>query len=277
MPTAVIAEAEQRDRYPKSSELKTLSAFFESGQKRLEIAAALTQNADKIVAAGANRIFTGGSPMYYLDRPADPVGMPGSRYYIGEDFLSANVRHRRGKGTTITQFKEPQSADSTNNLMDQIGSIFAQGRPSVPSRFRTISIAKYGTARMKRSMRDLAWFLRYVTYAMVAGDTSIITVNTRGLRGVIPEDVTLATVVALREMQWKAGQCLLPDTNAAALVKRYFEVLITDYLVEKPDDRLRIGVSKLHPGQPLPQSYYQSALPTPKLVVKPGLLKFGFR
>jgi len=263
VPTAVIAEAEQRDRYPQNSELKELSAFFSSGQKRLEIAAALAQNADRIVAAGANRIFTGGSAMAYLERAADPIGLPGSGYYVGEDFTSAKARSKANLA------QEPRSIDPTSGLMDWLKSLFAQGRPNAPSRFRTIDISKYGVVRMKRSMRDLDWFLRYITYAIVAGDTNILSVNVRGLRGVIPEDVTLATVIALQEMQWKAAQYV--DTDAKALVKRYFEVLITEYLVEKPNPRLRFGASKLHPGQPLPQSYYDSALPTPRLVMKPGL------
>ncbi|MGF1567455.1 MAG: phycobilisome rod-core linker polypeptide [Nodosilinea sp.] len=266
LPITVIAEAAQRDRYPRQSELKELSAFFDTGLKRLEIAAVLTQNAGRIVAAGANRIFSGGAAMSYLDLPTDPVGLPGSGYYVGEDFLSADARHQRGQPQASVRLL----VDPTSGLVDWVKSLLAQGRPSLPSRFRTIDVSRYGPVRMRRSMRDLAWFLRYITYAVVAGDTSILSVNTRGLRGVIPEDVTLATVVALREMQWQATQCLTRDAGAAALVKGYFEVLITDYLAEKPADRLRIGASNLHPGQPLPQSYYHSALPQPQLVMKPG-------
>ena len=268
VPTTVITEAERRDRYPKQSEFKELSTFFTSGLKRLEIATVLADNADVIVAAGANRIFTGGSPMAYLEKPEDPVGMPGSGYYVGEDFLSAKARQRGGLANAL---KEPRLVEPANAFIDRIRTLFSPGRPSAPSRFRTIDMRKYGTVRMKRSMRDLAWFLRYVTYAIVAGDTSIIRVNVRGLRGMIPEDVTLATVVALQDMQWRAGLCFSQDSAAAALVKGYFEVLITEYLVEKPNHQLRFGVSKLHPGLPLPQSYAQSALPTPKLAMKPGL------
>lgn len=270
VPTAVIAEAERRDRYPKQSEFKELSAFFSTGLKRLEIATVLAQQADAIVASGANRIFSGGSAMDYLDLPDERVGMPGSGYYVGEDFLSAGARGGR-LAKTFASLHEAGLTDPAIGLIDRVKTLFASGRPSTPSRFRTIDIRKYGTARMKRSMRDLAWFLRYVTYAIVAGDTSILTVNVRGLRGVIPEDVTLATVVALQDMQWRACLCFPDNEAAAALVKRYFEVLITDYLVEKPDNQLRFGVSKLHPGLPLPQSYAQSALPTPKLGIKPGL------
>lgn len=270
VPTTVIHEAEQRDRYLKQHELKELSSFFRSGVKRLEIAAILTQNADQIVAAGANRIFTGGSPMAYLEKPEDPIGMPGSGYYIGEDYLSANARHQKGKTNATAKLQEPRYADPSNSFISWVQSFFAESRPITPSRFRTIDISSYGSVRMKRSLRDLSWFLRYITYAIVAGDTSILSINVRGLRGVIPEDVTLATVVALREMQWKAVN-YFRDADAAGVVRRYFDVLITDYQVEKPSNRARPGVSNHHQGLQLPQSYFHETERSPKLVMKPGL------
>ncbi|MEL6815021.1 MAG: phycobilisome rod-core linker polypeptide, partial [Cyanobacteria bacterium J06598_3] len=156
------------------------------------------------------------------------------------------------------------------NPIDWFKGLFFSGKPSVPSSFRAIRISEYGKVRMKRSMRDLGWFLRYITYAIVAGDTSIITINTRGLRGVIPEDVTLATAVALREMQWKALSFFPADSAAAALVKQYFNVLIADYWVEKPSDCLRPGVSKHHQGLYLPESY-EDAGSQPRWVMKAGL------
>ncbi|MEO0456732.1 MAG: phycobilisome rod-core linker polypeptide [Cyanobacteria bacterium P01_A01_bin.114] len=268
VPTAVVVEAQQRDRYLTQSEAKELSAFFSSGLKRLEIAQTLTQQADKIVAAGANRIFVGGNAMAYLERPEDPLGLPGSGYYVGEDFLSAATRQKRERAVVQDR---PRSVDASNGLMEWVKGMMAGGKPAVPSRFRAIDIARYGPVRMKRSLRDLSWFLRYVTYAIVAGDTSIISVNTRGLRGVIPEDVTLATVVALQEMQWKALTYFSAKSAAAALVKRYFDVLITDYWVEKPAPRLRVGVSKHHPGLQLPQSYGDSGSPRPRWVMKRDL------
>ncbi|MEM8809316.1 MAG: phycobilisome rod-core linker polypeptide [Cyanobacteria bacterium P01_G01_bin.38] len=265
VPTAVIVEAQQRDRYLNQSEAKELSVFFGSGLKRLEIAQTLTQQADKIVAAGANRIFVGGNAMAYLERPEAPLGLPGSGYYVGEDFLSAAERQKREQ--TIAR-DAPRYVDSSNGMMEWFKGMMAGGKPAAPSRFRAIDISRYGTVRMKRSLRDLSWFLRYVTYAIVAGDTSIISVNTRGLRGVIPEDVTLATVVALREMQWKSLTYFPAESAAAALVNRYFDVLITDYWIEKPSPRLRIGVSKHHPGLQLPQSYGDSNSPRPRWVMK---------
>ena len=116
VPTSVIAEAERRDRYPKQSEFKELSAFFGSGLKRLEIAAVLSQNADRIVAAGANRIFSGGSPMAYLERAADPIGMPGSGYYVGEDYLSADARNKRKKPSIVARLQEPGAIDPTTGV-----------------------------------------------------------------------------------------------------------------------------------------------------------------
>ncbi|MGJ3244834.1 MAG: phycobilisome rod-core linker polypeptide [Elainellaceae cyanobacterium] len=270
VPTAVIHEAEQRDRYLKQHELKELSSFFRSGAKRLEIAAILTQNADQIVAAGANRIFTGGSPMAYLEKPEDPVGMPGSGYYVAEDYLSAESRQGNGTTKTIANLQEPRYVDSSNSFINWVRSFFAESRPVSPNGFRAIDISTYGSVRMRRSLRDLSWFLRYITYAIVAGDTSILSINVRGLRGVIPDDVTLATIVALREMQWKAVNCL-QDAEAAAVVRRYFDILITDYQVEKPPSRARPGVSNHHQGLQLPQSYFHEADRTPKLVMKSGL------
>lgn len=268
VPTAVITEAIQRDRYLKQNEAKELSAFFGSGLKRLEIAQTLTQQADKIVAAGAARIFVGGNPMAYLEKLEDPVGMPGSGYYVAEDYLSAAARNQREQGNGRSN---PRYVDASNGPMEWLKDLFAGGRPAVPSSFRAIDISRYGTVRMKRSLRDLSWFLRYITYAIVAGDTSILSVNTRGLRGVIPEDVTLATVVALREMQWKALTYFPSESAAAALVRQYFNVLIADYWVEKPSPRLRVGVSKHQQGLQLPQSYGDSASPRPRWVMKPDL------
>ena len=76
VPTAVIVGAQQRDRYLNQNEAKELLAFFGSGLQRLEIAQTLTQQADNIVAAGANRIFVGGNAMAYLERPEDPRFAP---------------------------------------------------------------------------------------------------------------------------------------------------------------------------------------------------------
>ena len=58
---------------------------------------------------------------------------------------------------------------------------------------------------MKKSLRDLDWFLRYLTYAIVAGDPNILSVNIRGLRELIDNACSsAAATVALREMRKNA-------------------------------------------------------------------------
>ncbi|EDX85593.1 Phycobilisome protein [Synechococcus sp. PCC 7335] len=266
VPTAVINGAHQRDRYPNHSEMQTLSTFLRTGLQRLEIAQTLAQHANEIVAAGGKRIFVGGNPMAYFEQPEELVGMPGSGYFVAEDYLSPKSRRQTGNGHSVQN-----SSSSITNPVAWLKGLFFSGKPSVPSRFQAINIADYGAVRMKRSMRDLGWFLRYITYAVVAGDTSIITVNTRGLRGIIPEDVTVATTVALQEMQWKSLSFFPVDSAAAALVRRYFDVLIADYQVEKPSDRYRTGVSKHDQGLSFPESYEDSGCAIPRWVMKPTL------
>ncbi|MEL6555302.1 MAG: phycobilisome rod-core linker polypeptide [Cyanobacteria bacterium J06621_11] len=269
VPTAVIEGAYQRDRYLNHSETQTLSTFLKTGLQRLEIAKQLAQHANDIVAAGGKRIFVGGNPMEYFEQPEDSIGMPGSGYFVAEDYLSAKARSNNPGGNrqaSVSFLNKPPA-----NPLTWFRGLFFSGKPSVPSSFQAINIADYGKVRMKRSMRDLGWFLRYITYAIVAGDTSIISINTRGLQGVIPQDVTLATTVALREMQWKSLSYFPAESAAAVLVKQYFDVLIEDYSVEKPSDRLRAGVSKHHQGLSLPESYEESGSLKPKWVMKDSL------
>ena len=268
LPISVISQTEQQDRYFRNTELQELGSFFSSGELRLEIAEILTSNADEIVSAGANRIFIGGSPMDYLEKPQEQIGLPGSGYYIGEDYLSAAIRNR------VIPIKEGLESIQSPNLFAPIKAwwqqvrTLASDREPLPGGFRFINISRYGPKRMKRSMRDLSWFLRYITYAIVAGDPSILTVNVRGLRGVIPEDVTEATVVALKEMRRKSVGYLQDNTEASNIIKYYFDVLIYEYLEEKPSDRLRIGVSNEQQGLVLPQSYAIASENRSKFVMK---------
>ena len=273
VPTAVIDGARLRDRYLNSSEIAELSTFLSTGLQRLEIAQVLADKSDKIVAAGAKRIFVGGNPMSYFEPPREDIGLPGSGYFVGEDYLLSAERGEaiRAKATQSKRDSRPVDSDKANSIMVWLRGLFYSGKPSVPTSFRAINIRSYGPVRMKRSMRDLGWFLRYITYAIIAGDTSIISVNTKGLRGVIPEDVTLATSVALREMQWKSLSFFPSNSPAAALVKQYFNVLIDDYQVEQPADQLRTGVSVHHQGLQIPSSYEESSTAKPRWVMKPGL------
>lgn len=271
LPIAVISQAEQQDRSLKSTELQELTEFFSSGKKLVEIAATLTQNADQIVSAGANRIFVGGSPMAYLEKPKEQIGLPGSGYYIGEDYLSAT---RRNAGRVKAENLKVQTSNFENPVSSLVGRVrgLLFERDPLPGGFRFINVSRYGPVRMKRSMRDLSWFLRYITYAIVAGDSgdsSILSVNARGLRGVIPEDVTEATVVALREMR-RQSLTYFGDAEATELVKRYFDVLIAEYLADKPSVKIRSGVSKDQQGLELPQAYFMAAEVRPKFVMKQG-------
>ncbi len=271
LPVSVISQAEQQDRNLKRTELDELTKFFSSGSQLLEIAEILTANADDIIAAGANRIFYGGDPMAYLEKPQDPIGLPGSGFYVGEDYLTAARRY----GLTLVKgdrlkLNQPQSFNPLRDVWESVKSLFSEREP-VPGGFRFINISRYGPVRMKRSLRDLSWFLRYITYAIVAGDASIITVNTRGLRGVIPEDVTEATVVALKQMCRQAVTYFPENIEAQDLVKSYFDTLITEYLVEKPSVKLRPGASNDQQGLQLPVSYYLAAERRPLFVMKRNL------
>ena len=68
---ATISQAEQQDRFLGSGELSELANYFASGAKRLEIAQKLTEYSEIIVSRAANRIFVGGSPMAFLEKPRE--------------------------------------------------------------------------------------------------------------------------------------------------------------------------------------------------------------
>ena len=268
LPISVISQTEQQDRYLRSNELKELEAFFSSGELRLKIAEILTNKADEIVSAGANRIFVGGSAMDYLEKPQEQIGLPGSGYYIGEDYLTVARRNRVIPiKERLESIQAPKIFAPFKAWWQQLRTLYSDRDP-LPGGFRFINISRYGPKRMKRSMRDLSWFLRYITYAVVAGDASILTVNVRGLRGVIPEDVTEATVVALKEMRRQSASYLQENTEAINIIKYYFDILISEYLEEKPSDKLRIGVSNEQQGLVLPQSYAIASENRPKFVMK---------
>lgn len=79
VPVSTISQAEQQDRFPGFGELQDLKSYFDSGLKRLAIAQILTQNAEAIVSRAANRIFSGGSPLSYLEKPEAPLAAPAGR------------------------------------------------------------------------------------------------------------------------------------------------------------------------------------------------------
>ncbi|UBF24296.1 phycobilisome rod-core linker polypeptide [Kovacikia minuta CCNUW1] len=264
LPTAIVSQAAQQDRTLKQSELKTLANFFSSGEKRLQIAAILSQNANEIVAAAADRIFFNGSPMAYMDlaKPLYREQMPGSNVPLR--FVSAPPKE-------VLKLEVPRGyGNPLRGVFQYLQTQFGDDRDPLPSGFRTINVARYGPRRMKNSMRDLAWFLRYVTYAIVAGDSSILAVNVRGLRGVIPEDVTEATVVAIREMRWRSLRFFKQDPEASEIIREPFDVLVAEYLAEKPSVQLRQGFSADQQGLVLPAQYTLAETPRSKYVIKPG-------
>ncbi len=249
-PLTVISQAEQQDRYLGRSELADLSTYFDSGIKRLAIANLITQNAELIVSRAANRIFTGGSAVGFLERPELLAPSPAT---VG--VLTAAL----GGGP---------AAASGGALQNLLGG----GGVTTPAGFRPIGVAAYGPSNMAKSLRDMSWFLRYTTYAIVAGDPSIIAVNTRGLRTIIENACsTPATIVALQEMRVAAIGYFKNDAAAAELVKQYFDVLVTEFEGSTPSNKLRQRESKDLQGLSLPQTYANASEKRQKFAMKPGL------
>jgi len=125
---------------------------------------------------------------------------------------------------------------------------------------------------MQKSLRDLSWFLRYITYAIVAGDTSILIVNTRGLREVLENACSIdATIVALQEMRSASIEYFQRDKDAATLISDYFNILLGELKAPTPSNKLRQRPSSDQQGLSLPQSYYNAAEKRQKFVMKTGL------
>ncbi len=157
LPISVISLVVQQDRSLKNSEVEELASHFISGAKLLKIAAKLTEKLDEIVSASASRIFVWGSPMAYLEKPKEQVGLPSSGYYVAEDYLSAARRNG------VMAVKEPLKVQNSvylnpiNSLSEFFQGLFGDREP-LPGGFRFINVSSYRPTRMKRSMRDLGWF-----------------------------------------------------------------------------------------------------------------------
>ncbi len=259
---STISQAEQQDRFLGRGELDELSNYFNSGLKRLEIAETLTRNSDIIVSRAANSIFVGGSPMAFLEKPAEAPAMT-----MGGVVMTTQEGMKLG---TVTY----ADTKSGPGFLDGLRSIFvggAEGGPT-PAGFRPINIARYGPSNMQKSLRDLSWFLRYTTYAIVAGDPNIIAVNTRGLREIIERACSgEATIVALQKMKAAALSYFRNDAEGDAIVRQYFDVLITEFKAPTPSDKLRQRPSNDLQGLQLPQIYFNAAERRPKYAMKPGL------
>ncbi|MGB5975175.1 MAG: photosystem I reaction center subunit X, partial [Nodosilinea sp.] len=189
LPAATISQAEQQDRYMGRGELEELSSFFNSGLKRVQIAEVLTRYSELIVSQAANRIFTGGSPLAYLERVESESPVEKTR---AGTVLDESEASRLGTATFI----ESGGGGLFQNLFSSTPS------GPVPTGFRPINVSRYGPSNMTKSLRDMSWFLRYVTYAIVAGDPNIISVNVRGLREIIENACSsAATIVAIQTMR----------------------------------------------------------------------------
>ena len=262
VPVSAITQAEQQDRFLDKPELNELIAYFQSGSKRLDIAQTLTRNSDLIVSRAANRIFTGGSPMAYLEKPpVEEMALVGAGKVI-------NVQEGMKLGTVT--YAESGSGGGSGFLGGLKG-IFASSGP-IPPGFRPINVSRYGPSNMQKSLRDLSWFLRYITYAIVAGDTSILIVNTRGLREVLENACSIdATIVALQEMRAASIEYFQRDKDAVTLISDYFNILLGELKAPTPSNKLRQRPSSDQQGLSLPQSYYNGAEKRQKFVMKTGL------
>jgi phycobilisome core-membrane linker protein len=266
LPLSSVRKAEQQDRFPDGSELQTLITFFQSGQTRVAAAQRISENASEIVAKAANRIFVGGTPLSYLESPLPSAGVsPSSNEPLAADQSAFQQSVRTFVGA---------KAGRGGNLLGRIlegASGDADVRVVLPAGFSPISVGRYGTERMKKSIRDLAWFLRYVGYAVVAGDPSILAVNTRGLKDVLEKACSLAaTNVALQEMRAAAASLFQGEPAARQLVIECFNVLLRELEVPTPSARQRLG-SPVNQGLQLPAIYALSAQGSPRFVMKPGL------
>nr|YP_009399932.1 phycobilisome linker polypeptide [Tolypiocladia glomerulata]ARW69751.1 phycobilisome linker polypeptide [Tolypiocladia glomerulata] len=247
-----ILQAEQQDRFLQLNELEQLTSFFRSGCQRLEIAKLISINSDFLIAQAANKIFVGGSPTSYLERPQ-------------ASFLNNDLN-------TDLSMSQKLSGDTSSNFFDNISSSIFNNNESLPSGFKPISVVKYGSQRMKKSLRDLDWFLRYLTYAIVAGDTNILSVNVRGLRELIDNACSsAAAVVALRQMRNTCLSLFSDNLINQEIVAGYFNILIIEFEGSRQGDKIRKRTSKDLQGLRLPQVYSQAGVITQKFVMKSGL------
>lgn len=270
VPVATISQAEQQDRFLQRGELSELATYFSSGTLRIDISATLTKNSELIVSRAANRIFTGGSPLAFLERPAEPVMAVAGATRGG----SANVSEGMKLGT-VTYVEGRAGASTGGGGFLGLGNLFSgggNGGGPIPAGFQPINVSRYGPGNMTKSLRDLSWFLRYITYAIVAGDPNIISVNVRGLREIIENACSsAATIVAMQEMKAASLAYFKNNAEAAAIVGQYFDVAITEFKAPTPSDKVRQRESNDQQGLQLPQIYFNAAERRAKFVMKTGL------
>nr|YP_009396615.1 phycobilisome linker polypeptide [Vertebrata australis]ARW65801.1 phycobilisome linker polypeptide [Vertebrata australis] len=247
-----ILQAEQQDRFLDLGELNQLVSFFSSGNIRLEIAQLISSNANFLVSQAANKIFVGGSTLSYLERPQ-------------ASFLNTNISDE-------VPMSQQLSGNASTNFLNNISSSLFDAGETLPPGFKPISVVKYGPERMKKSLRDLDWFLRYLTYAIVAGDTNILSVNIRGLRELIDNACSSAAViVALREMRKLCLTLFEDNLSNKQLVAKYFNILILEFESSKLGDKIRKRQSKDLQGLRLPQIYNKAGAFSQRFIMKTSL------
>nr|ARW68310.1 phycobilisome linker polypeptide [Chondria sp. (in: red algae)] len=249
---ASILQAEQQDRFLALGELDQLMSFLNSGTKRLEIASLLTRNANFLVSKAADKIFVAGSPISYLERPQ-------------ASFLDTSLNDNIIASQDL-------SGSSSSNLLDSISSTLFEPSDSLPPGFKPINVVLYGSTRMQKSIRDLDWFLRYLTYAIVAGDTNILSINIRGLRELIDNACSsAAAIVALREMRKLSLSLFNNDLESKQLVQQYFNIIILEFESSSLSDKIRKRSSNDIQGLRLPQAYNQATFSNQRFVMKSSL------
>jgi phycobilisome core-membrane linker protein len=257
LPVSRISQAEQQDRFLGQGELNELIGYFNSGNRRLEIAQVITANADLIVSRAANRIFTGGSPMAFLEKPNQVE----------------ETTKLTASGIKTSELGAVTFIENKSGIFDGVKTLFtATGSGPIPLGFQAINVSKYGPSNMQKSLRDMSWFLRYLTYAVVAGDPNILIVNTRGLREIIERACsTAATIVAIQEMRAASLGYFTKDAEAQEILKTYFDALLTEFKASTPSARVRQRSSGDQQGLNLPQLYYEAAERRSVYAMKPGL------
>ena len=271
LPLSRVRQAEQQDRFPDGGELDNLITFFRSGQDRLQAAQIIADNAESIVARAANRIFVGGTPLSFLEAPLSTGEAAGSQPTQTAPLASDQAAFEQSVRTFTG---ESGSTTSRGNFLTRLfdgagGDVDV--RVVTPTGFNAISVARYGPAFMRKSVRDLGWFLRYVGYALVAGDPSILAVNTRGLRDVLLENCSLAaTNLAIQEMRAGAAQLLRDRPEARRMAIECFNVLLQELSVATPSTKRRQG-SAVQQGLQLPAIYALASEGRQLFEMRPGL------
>ncbi|MEC8604980.1 MAG: phycobilisome rod-core linker polypeptide [Cyanobacteriota bacterium] len=263
LPLSSVRQAEQQDRFPDRGELDNLINFFQSGQSRVQASRVLSANAQLIVARAANRIFVGGTPLSFLDEPLAPTTSQ-----QGEDRLAAD---QQAFASSVETFVQGSGGGGFLGRIREGFSTPADVRILIPAGFTPINISRYGNERMRKSVRDLGWFVRYVGYALVAGDPSILRVNARGLRDILEKGCSLpATNLALQEMRAASAALFEVGSEERNLVIACFNVLIEELAVATPSARQRPG-NPQQQGLQLPAIYALAAEGPQRFVIKPNL------